>query len=117
MRNQVVWNAFDLRDGSAVVFAGRIDDEYVLQVFLQFCLQLLLLRQQTGQVQFVAPLIQSQQFPDVEQEIHRVEVTLHGITVLEFEAVLLEGKDLQLLVVEIAEEFLASLPMKLRRCR
>ena len=36
MRDQVVWNAFNLSDGSTVVFARRINDKHILQVFPQF---------------------------------------------------------------------------------
>ena len=103
MRDQVVWNAFELSDGGTVVFARRIDDEYILQVFPQLGLQLFLLWQHTREVKFVASLIHSQQFPDVEQEIDCIKGTLNGVAVLEFETVLLECKYIQLFVMEITE--------------
>ena len=36
MRDQVVWNAFDLRDRGSVVFTCWINDKHILQVFPQF---------------------------------------------------------------------------------
>ena len=78
MGDEVVGNALDSRDGCAVELARGVDDEDILEIFPQFFLQHVLFGQRTHQVEFVAPLVESEQFPHGEQERHGIGGTLHG---------------------------------------
>jgi len=104
-RHQVVGQPFNLGGGSLVEFHSRVADIDLLQILFQFVSEQLLVGYFAREVQLIVEHIHPQLFPDVDDEVEGIVgmACLEGVA--ELEAVLLEGKQTELAIVEGGVEF------------